>query len=68
MNTRDDIIRTLREGLGPVASREDAELLWDRYRAADVIQWDDRAGYVLPEGLDFIADYEAALAQHPSDR
>lgn len=60
MNTRGDIIRTLREGLGPRASREDAKLLWDRYWAADVIQWDDLAGYVLPEGLDFISDYEAA--------
>lgn len=61
--TRDDLISSITEGLGIVASREDGELVFDYLHDRDLITWDDREGYVMADGVDTIRAYEQATQQ-----
>ena len=59
--TRDDLITTITEQLGNVATRDDGELVFDYLHNRDQIVWNDRDGYVIADGVDVIEAYEKAL-------
>jgi len=49
--------------LGEDASYEDARRLYWALRADNVIQWDDRRGLVLDDGVDLLAAYARHFPQ-----
>ena len=61
--TRDDLITTITEQLGNVATRDDGELVFDYLHNRDQIVWDDREGYVMAEEVDTIRAHEQAIEQ-----
>jgi hypothetical protein len=60
MNTRDDMIREITEGLGNEATREEGAVVFDWLRANGHIQWDDRAGFVMDDDIDVVGAYNLA--------
>lgn len=54
MQTRKDVTRELREQLGPVATRDDAERLFQYLYDRDLIEWDVEYGYRLGLEVDTI--------------
>lgn len=60
MNTRDDMIRSITEGLGNDATRDDGEAMFDYLKQAGEISWNDFSGYVMSPAVDLLRAYDCA--------